>query len=352
MIHSLLSTAKKSYLIVQLIICTIAALYDFEEGLVDTLTQLEKIAGGTFFDATNLYNTGHCTITRYSVRNESGKPLQVAVKKANVYPWDEQLAFNTLLCNTQKENFVFCYGGYQEKNDFGEDPAKNKSTDETRASLPVCFLVMEYIPLSLNNILMDMHQKSLLFSPEATNLIIEGGTAALLYMHQAGILHGDIKSANILMQDFTPKFCDFGYTHYRQEKPVCCGSTFYLAPEVHAKGCSEKTDIFSFGVVMLEILLARTMRLYFHSERFAKDYFPTINNEGAGMQYCNRMQAQLSGMPEVDEGIKTMVNICLSYDPAVRPRASYLSEKMKFFKKLPAPEIPEKTKSSDFCLIC
>ncbi|XP_042516670.1 receptor-like cytosolic serine/threonine-protein kinase RBK2 isoform X2 [Macadamia integrifolia] len=95
------------------------------------------------------------------------------------------------------------------------------------------------------------------------------GTAeGLLYLHescQKRIIHRDIKAANILLtEDFEPQICDFGlskwlpgqWTHHTVSKFE--GTFGYLAPEYFLHGIvDEKTDIFAFGVLLLELITGR-----------------------------------------------------------------------------------------------
>ncbi|OVA04399.1 Protein kinase domain [Macleaya cordata] len=95
------------------------------------------------------------------------------------------------------------------------------------------------------------------------------GTAeGLLYLHescQRRIIHRDIKTSNILLTDeFEPQICDFGlakwlpkqWTHLTVSKFE--GTVGYLAPEYFMHGIvDEKIDVFSFGVLLLELVTGR-----------------------------------------------------------------------------------------------
>ncbi|KAE9589609.1 putative protein kinase RLK-Pelle-RLCK-VI family [Lupinus albus] len=87
----------------------------------------------------------------------------------------------------------------------------------------------------------------------------------LLYLHEnchRRIIHRDIKSENILLtENFEPQICDFGlakwlpedWTHHNVSKFE--GTFGYFAPEYCMHGVvDEKTDVYSFGVLLLEII--------------------------------------------------------------------------------------------------
>ncbi|XP_047985830.1 interleukin-1 receptor-associated kinase 4 [Leguminivora glycinivorella] len=71
-------------------------------------------------------------------------------------------------------------------------------------------------------------------------------------------VHGDVKSANILLtKDFVPKLCDFGLTKPYEETfimPTTFGTQVYMAPEAMQGTVTPKSDIFSYGIVLLELL--------------------------------------------------------------------------------------------------
>jgi len=129
-------------------------------------------------------------------------------------------------------------------------------------------LVYEYIKNgSLDNFLFDNTNRNALNWEQQYNIIL-GIAKGILYLHEDStmrIIHRDLKPSNILLDDnMEPKIADFGWarllgeghTQTQTEKPA--GTPGYMAPE-YALICSvsPKIDIFSFGVLVLEIVSRR-----------------------------------------------------------------------------------------------
>ncbi|KAK7411946.1 hypothetical protein VNO78_03391 [Psophocarpus tetragonolobus] len=97
--------------------------------------------------------------------------------------------------------------------------------------------------------------------------IILGVARGLQYLHEDShqrIVHRDIKASNILLDDkFQPRIGDFGLARFFPEDQAYLSTQFagtlgYTAPEYAIRGeLSEKADIYSFGVLVLEIICCR-----------------------------------------------------------------------------------------------
>ncbi|MQM18876.1 hypothetical protein Taro_051877 [Colocasia esculenta] len=126
-------------------------------------------------------------------------------------------------------------------------------------------LVYEYVPnRSLDKFLFDAATSHQL-NWERRYQIIGGISRGLQYLHedsQVKIIHRDLKASNVLLDaDMNSKISDFGLarlfavdqTHARTSRVV--GTFGYMSPEYAMRGhFSNKSDVFSFGVLVLEIV--------------------------------------------------------------------------------------------------
>ncbi|XP_077567089.1 interleukin-1 receptor-associated kinase 4 [Stigmatopora nigra] len=93
-------------------------------------------------------------------------------------------------------------------------------------------------------------------------LIANGTAAALEYLHSMHHVHRDVKSANILLdENLVAKMSDFGLTRASAKRTATTvmterivGTCAYMAPEALRGEITPKSDVFSFGVVLLELL--------------------------------------------------------------------------------------------------
>eukprot|EP01127_Copromyxa_protea_P010928 TRINITY_DN2712_c0_g7_i4.p2 TRINITY_DN2712_c0_g7~~TRINITY_DN2712_c0_g7_i4.p2 ORF type:complete len:476 (+),score=85.66 TRINITY_DN2712_c0_g7_i4:2635-4062(+) len=95
--------------------------------------------------------------------------------------------------------------------------------------------------------------------------VVQGTLKGLAYMHTLGILHLDVKAANILLtEDGIVKLADFGVSavlknnEQFKEQSDYIGSPLFMAPEILKKeGYNSKADIWSLGITIIEMCQGR-----------------------------------------------------------------------------------------------
>ncbi|XP_061352364.1 receptor-like protein kinase HSL1 [Gastrolobium bilobum] len=129
-------------------------------------------------------------------------------------------------------------------------------------------LVYEYMPNGSLGDMLKNSKKSLLNWPTRCKIAIDAAEG-LSYLHHdcvPPIVHRDIKSNNILLDgEFVAKVADFGVAKIvagvnqgTESMSVIAGSYGYIAPEyAYTLRVNEKSDIYSFGVVILELVTGK-----------------------------------------------------------------------------------------------
>jgi serine/threonine protein kinase len=124
---------------------------------------------------------------------------------------------------------------------------------------------------SLNHLLSD-EARYAAFDPTKKVKIVVGVCMAMRHAHNRGVIHRDLKPSNILLdENYEPRVSDFGSaTAAALESTVTrgVGTLMYRAPEAHTSEHSPKMDVFSFGMMLWEILTARNLDTLFPNKDF------------------------------------------------------------------------------------
>ncbi|WOL19308.1 hypothetical protein Cni_G28106 [Canna indica] len=168
---------------------------------------------------------------------------------------------------------------------------------------------------------------------------------ALSYLHSSAsppILHGDVKSANILLDDnFSAKVSDFGASKFApsdeaQFATLVQGTCGYLDPEyMITSQLTEKSDVYSFGVVLLE-LLTRRKALYFsgpEEERCLASSFLRAMNGNRLFEIIDNQIVSESEREETIRDIAQLASQCLKITRDERPTMKEVAESLDMFRR-------------------
>ncbi|XP_038983734.1 probable LRR receptor-like serine/threonine-protein kinase At1g56140 [Phoenix dactylifera] len=164
--------------------------------------------------------------------------------------------------------------------------------------------------------------------------IILGIARGLQYLHEDSnlrIVHRDIKASNILLDDkFQPKISDFGLARFFPEDQTYLSTTIagtlgYTAPEYAIRGeLSEKADIYSFGVLALEIISSRkNTDLSLPTEmQYLPEYAWKLFERSRVIDFVDP-KLRTDGIVEKDVlQVCHVAFLCLQPDPSLRPPMS------------------------------
>ena len=137
---------------------------------------------------------------------------------------------------------------------------------------------------------------------------------ALDYAHQQGVVHRDIKPANIMVtKDQTVKVMDFGIAKMasssKTQTNVVLGTPTYMSPEqIAGKKVDGRSDVFSLGVVLFELLSGRPP---FTADNVSALLFAIAHNPHPSIKLL---------CPDLPPAVRQILDQALQKDPALRFR--------------------------------
>ncbi|PWA83640.1 protein kinase superfamily protein [Artemisia annua] len=183
------------------------------------------------------------------------------------------------------------------------------------------------------------------FEESAIASILKETLKALVYLHEHGHIHRDVKAGNILLDtngeiklgDFGVSACMFDRGDRQRSRNTFVGTPCWMAPEVlqPGSGYDFKADIWSFGITALELAHGHAP---FSKYPPMKVLLMTIQNAPPGLDYDRDKRFSKS--------FKEMVAMCLVKDQTKRPTAEKLL-KHTFFKQAKPPELSVKKLFAD-----
>ncbi|MBI5760359.1 MAG: protein kinase [Planctomycetales bacterium] len=181
------------------------------------------------------------------------------------------------------------------------------------------YYIMEYLD---NGSLATRLERGPLSADEAVR-IVTSVAQALVHAHGCGILHCDIKPANVLLdKDHAPRLADFGQSRLSHEQETALGTLFYMAPEqadLHAVP-DARWDVYALGSLLYQTLVGEPPYR-------ATDLEKRIDAAGSLENRLAEYQRILKQSPRptkhrrtdgVDKRLADIVDRCLEIDPTKR----------------------------------
>ncbi|KAL6858854.1 hypothetical protein ACP4OV_017856 [Aristida adscensionis] len=179
-----------------------------------------------------------------------------------------------------------------------------------------------------------------------TRLKIAHETAeALAYLHSWAsppIIHGDVKSPNILIdENYTAKISDFGAstlapTDEAQFVTFVQGTYGYLDPEyMQTSKLTSKSDVYSFGVVLLELLTCRkavNLQALEEEKNLSSHFLITMSEN----RFDEILDTQIIGEQSIEliEMVAELAKQCLEMASEKRPSMREVAEELDRIRKL------------------
>jgi eukaryotic-like serine/threonine-protein kinase len=253
------------------------------------------------------------TVGRYEIMEELGQGAMGIVYKAKDPKINRMLAIKTIRFSDEfetekireiKERFMreaeiagkLAHPAIVAIYDVGED-------------YELTYIAMEYLE---GDSLQKFCRKGALLPLRKALYIVSETALALDYAHKQGVIHRDVKPANImLLKEGQIKVTDFGIakavSSSQTKSGIVLGTPNYMSPEqINGYGIDGRSDIFSLGVVFFELL---TGQLPFHGKNLTNLFYQITQGKHPSPREIN---------PKVPRPVEQILNKALAKDPAQR----------------------------------
>jgi serine/threonine-protein kinase len=203
------------------------------------------------------------TLGRYELLAELGKGAMGVVYRANDPLLDRQVAIKTVSMSLDPQEMAEYEGRfYQEAKAVGSLNHPNIVTVyDVGKSGNLAYMAMEFLQgEELRSLMASGRPLPITRAVDIAAQVAEG----LAYAHQNGVVHRDVKPANIMLSATGRcKITDFGIARMRSaevrtQTGIVLGSPRYMSPEqVAGKRAEPRSDIFSLGVILYEMLTGK-----------------------------------------------------------------------------------------------
>ncbi|KAJ1289266.1 hypothetical protein BS78_02G151000 [Paspalum vaginatum] len=209
----------------------------------------------------------------------------------------------------------------------------------------VPMLVYEFIPNGTMFQLIHGRDRSLTVSFSTLLRIVHEAAEGLNFLHSYAsppILHGDVKTANILLdENYMAKVSDFGASilapsDTEQFVTMVQGTVGYLDPEyMQTSQLTEKSDVYSFGVILLEVLTGEVpLKLYGPEAKrsLTSNFLSAMKANNLCAVVASHIKEQES--TELIGGIAELAKNCLDMCGSNRPSMKEIADELNRLRKL------------------
>nr|XP_022303100.1 uncharacterized protein LOC111110782 [Crassostrea virginica]XP_022303101.1 uncharacterized protein LOC111110782 [Crassostrea virginica]XP_022303102.1 uncharacterized protein LOC111110782 [Crassostrea virginica] len=266
------------------------------------------------------------------------RDMQCAVKKMasplsrEMY---EQLTEVANMKTMQHQNIVQCYGISVEKT-INEKEHLNIFMEMCDCSLED-IMICDRHPMEMCHCCQQRRQTCHVFPEKYRNQqgyveawgffmqMLEGIVNGLVYLHEKGFVHRDIKLSNILVKDNVAKIADIGSTKFENLlQGTVIGTPFFMAPEVfQGQKYDRSADIFSLAIMMWEMWYGRRV----FSESIYADVMTSCQSVKEHVLAGARPKFTESTPPPKE--IQTLLEKCWAEVADDRPTARQLTTRLR-----------------------